>query len=335
MFHSARIKLTLWYLAIIMLISMIFSLVIYSRINAELSRFEHLHYLRIEREQLLFPPEFSPRRLSIIDPEMIEETRGRLAFILMIVNLGILVISGGSAYFLAGRTLKPIKEMMDEQNRFITDASHELRTPLTSLRTEIEVNLRDKNITLDKAKKLLQSNLQEVVCLQSLTDNLMDLSQYQKNNGFPFTKTSLAEIIDQAVIKIKPLSDRKKITINKEIKNCHFRGNKQSLVELFTILLDNAVKYSRDKTKVSISAKKTDGWLSIEIKDEGIGIKKDDLPFIFERFYRSDSSRSKEQVTGFGLGLSIAKKIAELHNGNIKVESTLNKGSIFTVTLPS
>lgn len=335
MFQSARFKLTAWYLLIIMLISVLFSLFIYIGMSNELRRFEHLHQLRIEREQDMFPMPPFPRRFGNIDPEMIAETRNRLTLVLVLVNLGILVISGGAAYFLAGRTLKPIKEMVDEQNRFITDASHELRTPLTSLRSEIEVSLRDKNLTLRNAQILLKSNLEEVINLQSLSNHLMELASYQKKNGgFQSEKLSLAEIIQRACKNIFPLAQQKHIAIENKVKDYSFPGDKQSITELFTILLDNAIKYSHEHTNVLLISKKTDHMIAVKVKDTGIGIDKKDLPHIFDRFYRADKSRSKDMVSGYGLGLAIAQKIVELHKGKINVESRPGKGSTFTIELP-
>jgi two-component system phosphate regulon sensor histidine kinase PhoR len=98
--------------------------------------------------------------------------------------------------------------------------------------------------------------------------------------------------------------------------------------------LDNAIKYSPEKAKVIISAGKSDGNVLISIRDKGPGIDKKDLPHIFDRFYRADSTRSKEKASGYGLGLSIAKQIAEMHHGSISVESAAKKGTSFTVKLP-
>src|SRR3989304_7701028 len=165
---SCQIKLTVWYLLIIMLVSVVFSLVIYSGINRELGRFERSQVLRLRREQELMLPAPLPPELRGLDAQIVAAARMRLTLTLVLINIGIFGIAGFAGYFLAGRTLKPIKEMVDEQNRFITDASHELRTPITSLKTEIEVNLRDKNLSKD-AKKLLESNLEEVNSLQSLS----------------------------------------------------------------------------------------------------------------------------------------------------------------------
>jgi signal transduction histidine kinase len=147
MFHSARIKLTAWYFLIIMLISVSFSVGIYRVTTVELNRIERMQRLRVEREDRLLMPsnEVTPRP-PILDPELIAETKNRFKIILFLINLGILAVSTGGGYFLAGRTLRPIKEMLDEQSRFITDASHELRTPLTSLKTEIEVRRGQKII---------------------------------------------------------------------------------------------------------------------------------------------------------------------------------------------
>lgn len=331
MFEKTRLKLTGWYLLIIMLISFSFSLVIYKVLTNEVERFSRIQQLRIERR--LRSDFFSPPLLTA-DPDLVNETKNRILIMLIEINSIIFIVSGGLGYFLAGRTLRPIKDMVDEQNRFITDASHELRTPLTSLRSEIEVNLRDKNLKLNDAKALLNSNLEEVISLQSLTNNLMDLAQYQKKNGgLVFEKLSLSVVIEESVKKILPLADKKKIIINNQAQDYDIKGNKQSLTQLFIILLDNAVKYSRNNSEITITTHKTNGTIVVDVKDKGIGIDKKDLPFIFDRFYRAGSSRSKETAAGYGLGLSIAKEIANLHRGKLTVKSSLGKGTIFSVWL--
>ncbi len=324
MFTKARLKLTAWYLLIIMLVSVAFSVAIYQVLSSELSRVERIQRLRqLERR-------FQPA----IDPEVMEEEKNRLKVILILINLGVLSIAGIAGYFLAGRTLQPIKQMVEEQNRFITDASHELRTPITTMKTEIEVNLRDKKISKE-SKKLLQSNLEEVNHLQLLSDNLIRLTQYQKSNhNINFDDVSIKEITSEAIKKVATLAKHKHIKIQKSVKEVVFKGDRQSLIEMLVIFLDNAIKYTKKNTTVSLIAKAVDGDLLITIGDQGIGIESRDLPFLFDRFYRVDKSRTKSDVEGFGLGLSIAKQIIEKHGGRINVESTLNKGTTFTVILP-
>ena len=341
MFHSARIKLTAWYLLIIMLISLSFSVAIYKVLTAELDRVESIQRLRLEngpfeRPQIL-PPDIRDEtfRQFRLDPQLINETKDRLFVILTFINLAILGSSTVAGYFLAGRTLKPIKEMVDDQNHFVTDASHELRTPLTSLKSEIEVNLRDKNLNLSQAKKLLTSNLEEVNNLQALSDGLIKLTQYQKGyKNLNVGEVSLASVVSDAVKKVINLAKNKKLSIINEVGDYKFSANRESLAELFVILLDNAVKYSPSKTKVTLTSQKTDGYLEVKIADQGYGIGKEDLPHLFDRFQRAEKSRSKAKASGYGLGLAIAKRIVDSHHGTIKVRSELNKGSVFTVQLP-
>ncbi len=334
MFQKARIKLTVWYLLIIMLVSIVFSLVIYSEINRELGRFERSQNMRLRRERELMLPAPLPRELRELDTQVIATARMRLTLTLIFINAGIFGIAGLAGYFLAGRTLNPIKEMVDDQNRFITDASHELRTPLTSLKTSIEVGLRNKSINLSQAKKLIESNLEDVEHLRILSDGLIRLAQYQKPNGnIIFEKITIKEIVDSAIHKIKAIAADNKIKINSKIEKLEIEGDKKSLTELLVILLDNAIKYSRKNSLVKISAHKIDNKAVIAVLDEGIGIDDKDLPHIFDRFYRADMSRSKKDVSGYGLGLSIAKKIVEIHKGAIVVKSVKDKGTIFTITL--
>jgi signal transduction histidine kinase len=327
-----------WYLLIIMLVSFSFSMVIYRMTTFELDRIERMQRLRIERqlpESFRITPPNNNVFLRPLDPELVVETKNRLKMLLAFINLAILMISTGGGYFLAGRTLKPIKEMMDEQNQFITDASHELKTPLTSLKTEIEVNLRDKKLTLDGAKKLLKSNLEEVNHLQALSDGLIKLTQYQRGtNGLIFTEISLNSVFNEAVKKVANLARNKKIEIANKVNDLKIQGNKQALVELFVIFLDNSIKYSPQKTKIKLTSKKTDNHVLVYITDQGIGIEEKDLPHLFGRFYQADKARTKSEMTGYGLGLSIAKQIVEKHHGSIKVQSQPKKGTVFTVQLP-
>jgi len=345
MFQEARIKLTTQYLAIIMLISLFFSLVIFLGINRELTRIEWTQELRRERTENFIPvfEEFrkNRERLGLSTPQFeirpeetieISSVRARILSVLGIINLTILGISGVAGYYLAGKTLEPIAKMVNQQKDFVSNASHELRTPLTSLKSEIEVALRDNKVTLKEAKSLLKSNLEEVDKMHKLSNYLIKLNRYQgETSGLTFSQVNLKAVAEEASQKVSQIAKTKNIKIEKNLKNAKIKGNEDSLVELATILLDNAIKYSSAGKKVIISTKKEGRSASLEVKDFGVGIEKQDIPHIFERFFRADTSRGKQKADGYGLGLSIAKSIAEIHNAKILVSSTPNKGSSFTV----
>ncbi len=304
MFTKARTKLTLYYLAIIMAISLFFSFIIYQGATIELTRIENMQKIR------------RPNSAFLIDPDLIAETKSRIFFSLLTLNAFILCVSGVSGYFLSGKTLKPISEMMEEQKEFISNASHELRTPLASLKTEIEVGLRDKELKLKTAKDLIRSNLEEVNKMTQLSNYLLELNKFQNRSGnLKFSKVNLADIVKETAGKNKVKFNLEKVIIN---------GDKDSLTELSRILIDNAIKYS-DGKDVEIVTRKPG---ILEVKDKGIGISEKDLPHIFDRFYRGDKAMGKD---GYGLGLSIAKQIVDQHSAKIKVESKLSKGSTFKV----
>jgi signal transduction histidine kinase len=332
MFRLARIKLTAWYLLIIMLISVSFSLVTYRILSSELNRIERMQVIRTT---LLFPnPGSSLPRFVAIDPQLIVDAKNRLKIILTLINVSIFAASTAAGYFLAGKTLKPIQDMVDDQNRFISDASHELRTPLTCLKSEIEVNLRDKKLTLKDAKNTLKSNLEEVNNLQNLSNYLLKLNRFNHNLNLELKPISLLTIIDSAIKKVSPIAKDKNIKIINSTADLYVRGDSISLIEALVILLDNAIKYSSKNTEIKINLQDRSGILSLNIKDQGIGISEGDLPHIFDRFYRADNARTKNQSGGYGLGLSIAKKIIEAHHGRIEVESKLGQGTKFTILLP-
>jgi len=330
MFTKTRIKLTVWYLLIIMLVSSMFSVVIYRLLTTEIARFERLQRTRIERRITDFMP--PPFQFPEASAQLMEETKQRILLMLVFINCGIFVFAGILGYILAGKTLEPIREMMDEQNRFISDASHELRTPLTSLKSAFEVYLRSNTPTAKEAKTLAQESIIEVNKLQSLSESLLNLAQYEKPNGsMQFETINISHAIKSAIKKIELKAKQKNVRISTSLQNISIQGNLYGLTDLFTILLDNAVKYSHDKSSIYIQTKKIDREEEVLVIDEGIGILKKDISHIFDRFYRADNARSKNQTGGYGLGLSIAQKIATIHNGSIRVISNIGKGSTFVV----
>lgn len=333
MFYSARITLTTWYLLIIMSVSIFFSGVIYNVISREVNRFATkqqysiVHELGKSSKLILLPP---------IDPDLVEETHQRVLILLGIINGIIFIASGFFGYMLAGKTLRPIQEMVDEQNRFISDASHELRTPLTSLKSAMEVSLRDKQFNLKDAKTLIVESIEEVNKLQSLAESLLQLAQYQlRSNHPPFQKFEAEQLIVTAVKKVTPSAKLKKIRIETKTIKQTVNGNQDALTDLLVILLDNAIKYSPAHSQITIKVTKKASSLYIDIRDQGIGMKPSEIEKIFDRFYRADNARSTSGTTnGYGLGLSIAKKLVDIHKGTISVKSTSGKGSTFTIKLP-
>jgi signal transduction histidine kinase len=332
MFKKARIKLSMMYLAIVMAISIGFSVFIYRMVSFEIrSRmFEIGSRLYIRQGGFPAPPE---QGMFFIDD--IKETESKVLFVLIYTNVTILVLTSFAAYFLAGMTLRPIEEAMEEQKRFIADASHELKTPLTALQTSIEVALRDKKINLKEALFTLNDSLKDVKSLTVLTNDLLSLTRYQQNGlKESFQKVNLGLVIDESVAKILPIAKSKKINLKVNSSDSIIKGNRESLAKLVTIFLDNAIKYTPEKGRVEVENITKGRNAIIKVTDTGIGINKKEVQEIFERFYRADASRSKTKASGFGLGLSIAKSIIDIHKGSIDVESEVGKGSTFTVKLP-
>jgi two-component system, OmpR family, sensor histidine kinase CiaH len=333
MFTSARINLTIWYLLIITVISVSFSVIIYKVLTFELDRFTSRQQMRMEQRFENLPPQLMSPHL---DSELISEAKGNIALNLFIINTFTIVVSGGLAYFLAGKTLNPIKLMVEDQNRFISDASHEIKTPLSSLRIAFEVFLKDKKRTLKQSNALIAESINDVDRLTSLSERLLSLTEHRTlANRKLFNKVSISNIIKKSLIQVRPFSQKKKINLKFKDKNNLFTfGNQHSLTELLVILLDNAIKYSPPKSNIFVSCKKIKNCVVISVSDQGIGIAKEDFSKIFDRFYRTDLSRSKKISNSYGLGLSIAKEIVQNHSGSIKVESQRDEGSIFTVKLP-
>ena len=318
---------------IILLITSFFSAAFYRVSTHEFNRV----FNRIQRERQAFEDRQTRGapipRLFAPTLEETEFLKKNLFNQLLIINGIILALSGGAAYFLAGRTLQSIKVMVDEQNQFISNSSHELRTPLAILRSEMEGSLLEKRISDKKARKLIESNLEEISRLQQLSNKLLQLAKLHHFNQIKrFGKVNIKSVVDDAFLKVDKLARMKNIKIIKKTETHFVQGNSDNLQQLLVIMIENAIKYSPQNTQITISTAKKSESLEIVIKDQGIGISPKDLPFVFDRFYRSDKSRS--QIDGFGFGLSIAQGIIQDHGGSISVDSQVNRGSIFTITLP-
>ena len=326
--------MTTFYVAIIMFVSILFSITIYQISSQELNRgFNRQSALLRDLPLSEFVPK-SRLDLENARDKQIDDSNYNLKFNLFIFNLIILVAASCASYLLARRTLKPIEEMFDVQNRFTADASHELRTPLTAMKTEIEVNLRDKKLNVNEARVLLESNLEEIGKLETLSNGLLTLTQFQNGHKVDLVAIPIHKVIEEARRKVSSLAAKKEIEILFELTKLEVRGNYQSLVKLFVVLLDNAIKYSPNKSKVEIVTGLHGNFIEIKVKDQGLGIKSSDIPYVFNSFFRADHSRTKNSTSGYGLGLSIAKKIAQVHQGKIDVHSKLDHGTTFIVKLP-
>jgi two-component system sensor histidine kinase CiaH len=330
MFQSAAIKLTVWYLVIIMALSIGCSLALYNVSSTDLEN-NIRRRLPLSVNELLSPQDV--RDLARLRSRQLDTDLNHLKSNLVSFNILVFLVGGGASYLLARRTLEPLEQSLDAQKRFTSDASHELRTPLTAMQAEIEVALRDQKLSKAQAVELLQSNLEEVEKLRNLSDGLLNLAQHQKPAQLSAVNLKLA--VNDALKRVEKTATDKNITIADHTKEMTLKTDNYSLSELLVILIDNAIKYSPKGSKIQLSSARYSKTGRISVRDEGIGIKATELPHIFDRFYRSDTSRSKSQADGYGLGLAIAKKIADSLEGSIEVKSAPDKGSTFTISLPT
>ncbi len=334
MFESATLKLTAWYLAILMTISITFSIIIYQLNYREISfRLENLQHSLLDGS--FYAPQKSNNG-SILNygpnsPLSIQsrQAASQMSLSLLYINMVIFIAGGLGSYFLARRTLRPIEESHEAQSRFTSDASHELRTPLATMKAELEVNLRDPNLSQAESRELLESNLEEVNKLIQLSEMLLQLSRldHEKLEREP---VDVVELLNQKMKLYKAESKRFDITSRKKAVAS---ANEPAISELIGILIDNSLKYSPKGSKINVRVFEKRGNVGFEIHNTGEPIPEELLPKLFDRFFRADISRTNSSENGYGLGLSIAKKIIDVHHGDLTVVSN-ETGTTFTFYLP-
>lgn len=229
------------------------------------------------------------------------------------------------------KMLSRLQSSFDQIKRFSSDASHQLKTPLTSMRVQTDVALKmDRDV--DEYKKVLKSINGEIIYLQEMINDLFLLTQMddeiiQKN----FKNIDLDNILMNAIGEFVLIANKKGVNLDiKDIKSTPIKGENTLVSILCSNLIDNAIKYTQKGKSVSIELKDN----TVIVEDEGIGIKEEDLKHIFDKFFRVHSGRS-EGVQGYGLGLSIVKIIANLHNAQIRIESKIGVGTRIEVEFPT
>jgi signal transduction histidine kinase len=330
MFHSATVKLTLWYLAGIMILSVIFSILIFGLASSELDARFNVIESRLENRGTQIP---NMVNFTQIRTNEIAAAQHNILMVLLYANIVIFAIGGIGSYLWARRTLEPIEAAHEAQARFTSDASHELRTPLTIMKAELELALRDKQSTTGELRGVLRSNLQEVDRMSGLVNTLLRIARSEADSLTFETVDCARDIIQPAIHSFMTRSDQ--IQYHAPAKPIMLAANTDSLIELCIILLDNALKYSDGSKPVRItSRRKGRSTVEIAVKNHGRGISKEDISRIFHRFYQASRSHTKREDSGYGLGLALAKKITEIHHGEISVTSVQGGETTFTIRLP-
>ncbi|HEY8911123.1 MAG TPA: ATP-binding protein [Desulfosporosinus sp.] len=226
------------------------------------------------------------------------------------------------------------KEAKEQMRRFVADASHELRTPLTSIHGFLEVLLRGAMDQPDKLHKSLKSMYAESERMKKLVQDLLLLAKLDRSPISKLTEGELDGIIKEMAPQLRLLAGNRKVSL-RLTSDLRCRFDEDKMKQVLLNLFHNAVQYTDPETgDIQLSLDKVSDGVQLTVKDNGSGIPEEHLPYLFDRFYRSDPSRARK-YGGAGLGLAITKSIVELHGGTIRVESTVEEGTIFYVWLPA
>lgn len=317
-FVWAKLKLTLLYLLIIAVIITAFSILFY--------------YTILDSIQTNLARTFMDKFFQEI---IIHDISGRTRHLIIIGDMLILVIAVTLSYFLAGRTLRPIQTAMQLQQQFTADASHELRTPLTILKTDMEVALRQPDFQPAAMRQLLQSDLEEVNRLARLAEQLLTLFKHGDTTVVePAAAVDVRDVANRIVQKLQAVAVQKQIILTMAVAETGIvLGHRHELEALLLNLIQNALDYTPAHGTIQICVTSQSTTLQLIVRDSGSGIAPEDLPHLFQRFYKTDKTRN-HTIGGAGLGLAIVHAIVRQHHGDITIDSAPDKGTTVTVTLP-
>jgi two-component system, OmpR family, sensor histidine kinase CiaH len=257
--------------------------------------------------------------------------------LLLIITVGIgigVVLAVISGYFLAGKALVPINRAWQKQTEFVSDASHELRTPLAVIQAKTDILFRSPSATIQDKILDISAISNESRRLSKLVTNLLTLARSDSDQIEMKKKAfRLDELLKEIIHHYEEIAMYQEKTLQiSALEPVEFFADKERIHQLIVILLDNAMKYTKEGGEILLSCRQSHSSIYLEVKDNGIGIPEEDIPKIFDRFYQSDKARTAAE--GTGLGLSIAKWIIEKHHGRTKVQSSLGKGTTIEIIIP-
>ena len=225
--------------------------------------------------------------------------------------------------------LDTVEEVFIHEKQFSSDVSHELRTPITVILAQSDYALQYSD-TFEEAKESLEVINRHAKRMTNLINQIMELSKLERQKEIEKEKINLSNIVLQLLEDYKPLLESKNLNLIYNVeKDIRIQGNKIMLERVFLNILMNAVKFT--KTNIEVSLTREDKTAVLKIRDNGIGISEENKKFIWERFFQVNDSRNKEENKGSGLGLSMVKKIVDLHSATIDLESELEQGTCFTI----
>ncbi len=274
-------------------------------------------------------------KLVFVDRTLHQKNLNNLLVIFILVGSISLVLLLSISIYFANRAIRPIKEMFEKQKQFIADASHELKTPLTVIKTNTSLISTNSEKSVKSQAKWLEYICLQVDKMSSLVDDMLSLAKYDyaEQSSF-FIDFDLSKTLNSSVLSFEAILFEKNIELNAQIQpDIFLNGEKESIKRLINILMDNAVKNTPENGSISVKLGCDKNKVEIAVKNTGTGIPSEHIEKIFERFYRVDTSRSKESG-GYGIGLSIAKSIVEQHKGKIYAQSNVGTDTTFIVILP-
>lgn len=244
------------------------------------------------------------------------------------------------AWWLSGWALRPVQEAWDAQRQFVADASHELKTPLAVIIADLQILQTSHDIVPDD-RRWVDGIAEESGRMHALVDDLLQLARADEAAAgdsaaaLPMGDVDLSDLVDSVSLEFDAVAFDRGCEIDAKVEEgLHVTGNAESLDRLVRTLVDNACKYSDAGTVAEVSLRRSGRHAILSVRSHGTPVDPEDLPHLFERFYRSDKVRTIGEGTGFGLGLAIAKGIAEVHGGTISATSTAEDGTEFVVRMP-
>lgn len=289
----------------------------------------------IEDADLRFLKQDTPEgmKIAFVDRSQEISTLNSLVRTSLLVGLGSLLGFFMISLYLGKWALRPVKKAWRQQRQFVADASHELKTPLTVILANAEIVLSHGEATVRQQSKWLEYIQAEARRMSSLVDSMLFLAKADEGkNQVIFSRLNLSDTVWGAVLPFEPVIFEQNKTLDSEIEpDLYINGDELKIKQLIGILLDNAAKYSNDLGHIKVRLYRQGEKIKLSVSNTGEVIPAEQLNSIFERFFRVDKSRAREQG-GYGLGLSIAQSIAEMHNASISVHSAPEAGTTFTIT---